>query len=157
VKEGVIMSARPIVPPAGAELRHPATNLFRIFAESAARALGSPWAFLIAFGGIAIWALSGPYFHFSQTWQMLINSVTTSITFLMVFLLQSTQMRDTKALHLKLDELLRAVNEARTGLVGLERLPDERLKELADEFSEIAEQERGTQQEFPPLDAKPSP
>lgn len=151
------MSARPIVPPAGAELRHPATNLFRIFAESAARALGSPWAFLIAFGGIAIWALSGPYFHFSQTWQMLINSVTTSITFLMVFLLQSTQMRDTKALHLKLDELLRAVNEARTGLVGLERLPDERLKELADEFTEIAEQERGTQQEHPPLDDKPSP
>lgn len=151
------MSARPIVPPAGAGLRHPATNLFRTFAEHAARALGSPWAFLIAFGGIAIWALSGPYFHFSQTWQMLINSVTTSVTFLMVFLLQSTQMRDTKALHLKLDELLRAVNEARTGLVGLERLPDERLKELADEFSEIAEQERGTQQERPPLGDKPSP
>jgi low affinity Fe/Cu permease len=150
------MTAPPTVPPSDAEAYRRSINLFRVFAEHSARALGSPWAFLIAFGGIAIWALSGPYFRFSQTWQMLINSVTTSVTFLMVFLLQSTQMRDTKALHLKLDELLRAMNEARTGLVGLERLPDERLKQLADEFSEIAEQERGPAQECPPVDAKPS-
>ena len=126
------------------------SNLFRVFAEHTARALGSPWAFLIAVVSIAVWAAAGPFFHFSQMWQMLINSATTVVTFLMVFLLQSTQMRDTKALHLKLDELLRAVNEARTGLVGLERLPDERLEQLADEFNEIADRERGPDDACPP-------
>jgi low affinity Fe/Cu permease len=131
--------------------RH-ASNLFRVFAEHTARILGSPWAFLIAVSSIAIWAVSGPFFHFSQTWQMLINSSTTVVTFLMVFLLQSTQMRDTKALHLKLDELLRAMHEARTGLVGLERLPDERLEELADEFSELADRERGPDESCPPAE-----
>jgi low affinity Fe/Cu permease len=134
--------------------RH-ATNLFRIFAEHTARTLGSPWAFLVAVASIVIWAATGPFFRFSQTWQMLINSSTTVVTFLMVFLLQSTQMRDTKALHLKLDELLRAVHEARTGLVGLERLPDERLKELSDEFSELGDRERGPDAECPPV--APSP
>lgn len=149
------MSGLPAVPSPVAEAPRHATNFFRIFAEHAARALGSPWAFLIAVGSIAVWAVSGPYFHFSQLWQMLINSTTTVVTFLMVFLLQSTQMRDTRALHLKLDELLRAVNEARTGLVGLERLPDERLKELADEFSEIADQERGPNEACPPVEPSP--
>jgi|SRR6185312_3709356 len=134
--------------------RH-ATNLFRIFAEHTARAFGSPWAFLIAVATIVIWAASGPFFHFNQAWQMAINSSTTVITFLMVFLLQSTQMRDTKALHLKLDELLRAVQNARTGLVGLERLPDERLKELSDELSELGDRERGPDAECPPV--APSP
>jgi low affinity Fe/Cu permease len=144
-------------PPTVTEAPHHATNLFRIFAEHTARTLGSPWAFLIAVGSIAVWAVSGPFFHFSQTWQMLINSSTTVVTFLMVFLLQSTQMRDTKALHLKLDELLRAVHEARTGLVGLERLPDERLKELSDEFSELGDRERGPDSECPPVAPSPGP
>ncbi|MGH7525007.1 MAG: low affinity iron permease family protein [Gemmatimonadales bacterium] len=132
-----------------------ASNTFRLFAERAARALGSPWAFFAALISIIIWAASGPFLHFSTPWQMMINSTTTVVTFLMVFLLQSTQMHDTKALHLKLDELLRAIHEARTGLVGLERLPDERLEELADEFSELANRERGPDESCPP--AEPSP
>lgn len=129
-----------------------ASNAFRTFAEHAARALGSPWAFILAVVSIIVWAASGPFLHFSTPWQMMINSATTVITFLMVFLLQSTQMRDTKALHLKLDELLRAIHEARTGLVGLERLPDERLEELADEFSELADRERGPDESCPPAE-----
>jgi low affinity Fe/Cu permease len=151
------MTQPPVGPPAVSEAPRHATNLFRIFAEHTARAFGSPWAFLIAVASIAIWAASGPFFHFSQAWQMAINSSTTVVTFLMVFLLQSTQMRDTKALHLKLDELLRAVHDARTGLVGLERLPDERLQELSDEFSEIGDRERGPDAECPPATPSPGP
>lgn len=154
--KGAAMPASSAVPPSDAATPRRAADRFRIFAEHTARALGSPWAFLVAVASIAIWAVSGPYFHFSQTWQMLINSTTTVVTFLMVFLLQSTQMRDTRALHLKLDELLRAVNEARTGLVGLERLPDQRLEELTEEFTEIADHERsGPDPANPPARSSP--
>ena len=103
-----------------------------------------------------LWAVTGPTFHFSETWQMVINTGTTIVTFLMVFLLQNTQMRDSKALHLKLDELLRAVNDARTGLVGLEQLPDEKLSELAEELHELAQLERGAEQAGPPAAASPA-
>jgi low affinity Fe/Cu permease len=119
---------------------------FRAFSEQAARAFGSPWAFLTALGLVLVWALSGPWFNFSQTWQMIINTGTTVVTLLMVFLLQGTQLRDTKALHLKLDELLRAVQEARTGLVGLEQLPDEQLQVLAQEFTDLGNLERSADQ-----------
>ena len=149
------MSSSPLGSPANGTAPRRASNLFRVFAERTARGLGSPWAFFAALISIVIWAASGPFLHFSTPWQMMINSATTVVTFLMVFLLQSTQMHDTKALHLKLDELLRAIQEARTGLVGLERLPDERLEELADEFSELASRERGPDEACPP--AGPSP
>ncbi|HEY4320844.1 MAG TPA: low affinity iron permease family protein [Gemmatimonadales bacterium] len=135
-------------------------NWFRAFAEHAARALGSPWAFIIAVAVVAVWAATGPAFHYSDSWQIVINTGTTIVTFLMVFLLQNTQMRDSKALHLKLDELLRAVGEARTALVGLEQLPDEQLKELSDEMTEIAQQERGNDDTCPPVDdlhGRPAP
>ncbi len=84
-----------------------------------------------------MWGLTGPVFHYSDTWQLVINTATTVITFLMVFLIQNTQNRDTKALHLKLDELLRGVGGARTSLVNLENLSDEELDGLQKQFERI--------------------
>ncbi len=88
---------------------------------------------------VVIWALSGPYFRYSQAWQIVVNTGTTIITFLMVFLLQNTQARDSTALHLKLNELLRAIAEARTELVSLEKMPDAELEGLRDEFARLAD------------------
>jgi low affinity Fe/Cu permease len=111
---------------------------FRAFAERTETVLGSPWAFGAALAAVLLWAALGPRYHYSETWQIVINTGTTIVTFLMVFLLQNTQMRSSTALHLKIDELLRAVGEARTGLVGLENRPDETLKRVAREFDQIA-------------------
>ena len=123
---------------------------FRRFAEAAARLLSTPSAFLVAVATIVAWLLSGPAFHFSSQWQIVISTLTSVVTFLMVFLLQNTQARDSRALHLKLDELLRAVRDARTGLVGLERLPDAHLAELEDEFTRIGDEERRSGDSIPP-------
>ena len=112
-------------------------RLFRFCSQRVAAAAGSPWAFLLAGAGIVAWAMTGPWFHYSDTWQLVINTVTTIVTFLMVFLIQNTQNRDTKALHLKLDELLRAVEGARTSLVNLENLSDEDLENLQKEFERL--------------------
>jgi low affinity Fe/Cu permease len=90
---------------------------------------------------IVLWALTGPLFHFSDTWQLVINTGTTIITFLMVFLIQNTQNRDAEAIQLKLDELLRAVTEARTSLVDLEDLSDGELDRLREEFQQLRERE----------------
>jgi low affinity Fe/Cu permease len=110
---------------------------FRRFARDAACALGSSSAFVIALLVIVVWAFTGPAFDYSDTWQLIINTATTIVTFLMVFLIQATQNRDSEAIHLKLDELLRAVGNARTGLVGLEHMPEEELKELQHEFAAL--------------------
>ena len=112
-------------------------EFFRQFATRASETAGSPWTFIAAAGVIALWGLSGPLFGFSDTWQLVINTGTTIITFLMVFLVQNTQNRDAKATHLKLDELLRAVQGARTGLVNLETLSDEELSELQTQFERL--------------------
>ena len=112
-------------------------KLFRKFAHRASEAVGSPWAFLLAVLIVAVWALSGPLFGYSDTWQLVINTGTTIVTFLMVFLIQNTQNRDAKAIHLKLDELLRGVEQARTGLVDLEDLSDEELDRLQLQFQEL--------------------
>ncbi len=96
--------------------------------------LGSAWAFAGAVLVIVVWLLTGPTFHFSDTWQLIINTATTIITFLMVFLIQNTQNRDAKAVHLKLDELIRAIKDARNELVDLEDLSDEELKKLEEQF-----------------------
>src|SRR6185436_6538868 len=98
-----------------------------------------PWAFLLALLVVIVWAATGPLFGFSEVWQLVINTGTTIITFLMVFLIQNTQNRDAKAMHLKLDELLRGVEGARTGMVDLEDLSDEELKKLQDEFQRLRE------------------
>ena len=112
-------------------------QLFRQFATRSSDAVGSPWTFIAALLLIALWGVSGPVFGFSDTWQLVINTGTTIITFLMVFLVQNTQNRDAKATHLKLDELLRASKEARTGLVNLETLSDEDLAELEAQFARL--------------------
>ena len=99
--------------------------------------LGSAWAFAAAVLAIIVWIVTGPTFHFSDTWQLIINTATTIVTFLMVFLIQNTQNRDAKAIHLKLDELIKGVKGARTGLVNLEQLSDADLEKLQKEFERL--------------------
>jgi len=111
--------------------------LFRRFAERISAILGSPWAFVIAIMIVVVWAVSGPLFGFSTTWQLLINTGTTISTFLMVFLIQNTQNRESKAIQLKLDELIRGVKGARTNLVELQNLDDDELDELQGEFERL--------------------
>jgi low affinity Fe/Cu permease len=110
---------------------------FHKIAHSTSEIVGTAWAFLLAVAIIALWAVTGPLFGFSDTWQLVINTGTTIVTFLMVFLIQNTQNRDAKAIHLKLDELIRAIAEARTGLIDLEELSDEELDKLHREFQEL--------------------
>jgi low affinity Fe/Cu permease len=109
-------------------------DAFRVFAHRSATMLGSAWAFTGAVIVILIWLVTGPIFHFSDTWQLIINTATTIITFLMVFLIQNTQNRDAKAMHLKLDELIRAIRNARNELVDIEDLSDEELHKLEEQF-----------------------
>lgn len=111
--------------------------LFRRFSEQTSSLVGSSWVFVLAVVVVLIWAFSGPLFGFSNTWQLVINTGTTIVTFLMVFLIQNTQNRDSKAIHLKLDELLKGVRGARTGLVNLEHLSDKELDRLQEEFASM--------------------
>jgi low affinity Fe/Cu permease len=113
------------------------SDAFRIFAHRSAALLGSAWVFAGAVLIILVWILTGPMFHFSDTWQLIINTATTVITFLMVFLIQNTQNRDAKAVHLKLDEMIRALKGARNQLVDLEDLSDEELKKLEEQFQRL--------------------
>ena len=115
------------------------SDAFRVFAQRSSVMLGSAWAFSGAVLVILVWILTGPTFHFSDTWQLIINTATTVITFLMVFLIQNTQNRDAKAMHLKLDELIRALKGARNQLVDLEDLSDEELKKLEKQFKSMRE------------------
>lgn len=121
-------------------------DAFRVFARRSSGVLGSAWAFIIAIIIIALWGITGPAFHYSDTWQLIINTGTTIVTFLMVFLIQNTQNRDAKAVHLKLDELIRALKGARNHLVDLEKLSDDELKKLEDQFTKLRRHaERATQ------------
>jgi len=115
-------------------------DFFRKFAHRTSNGVGSPWAFIAAVLVIVAWALTGPLFHFSDTWQLVINTGTTIVTFLMVFLIQNTQNRDAIAIHLKLDELIRALKGARNKLVELEELSDEDLEKLRQEFHRLGEE-----------------
>lgn len=99
--------------------------------------VGAAWTFLVALLIILVWGITGPAFHYSDTWQLIINTGTTIVTFLMVFLIQNTQNRDAKAIHLKLDELIRASKGARNELVDLEKLSDGELKKLEAQFARI--------------------
>jgi low affinity Fe/Cu permease len=112
-------------------------DAFGVFARKTSTVLGSAWAFVCAILIIVIWAMTGPTFHYSDTWQLIINTGTTIVTFLMVFLIQNTQNRDAKAVHLKLDELIRALGPARNKLVDLEKLSDDELKNLEQEFEKV--------------------
>src|SRR5205823_6477746 len=110
------------------------SDTFRVFARHSSIVLGSAWTFSSAILIIVIWGLTGPNFHYSDTWQLIINTGTTIVTFLMVFLIQNTQNRDAKVAHLKLDELIRALKGARNELIDLEKLADEDLKSLEKQF-----------------------
>jgi len=110
---------------------------FRKFAQTVSHMAGTSWAFIAAVLIIIVWAVTGPIFKYSDTWQLVINTGTTIITFLMVFLIQNTQNRDAKAIHLKLDELIKGVGGARTGLVDLENMSDEELEKLHKEFERL--------------------
>jgi len=113
-------------------------GIFRKLAYKTSEVVGSAPAFLIALAVVVVWAITGPLFGYSDTWQLFINTGTTIVTFLMVFLIQHTQNRDAKILQLKIDELIRAVSAARTRLVGLEDLPDEEIERLEKEFQRLA-------------------
>ena len=114
-------------------------EIFHKFATSISEIVGTPWAFLTALLLVVLWVVAGPVFQYSDSWQLVINTSTTIITFLMVFIIQSSQNRDTKAIHIKLDELLRAVHGARTGLVNIEHLSDEDLLQLQKEFERLGD------------------
>src|SRR6202011_3018345 len=110
------------------------SDAFRLFARKSSIMLGSAWAFAGAILIILVWALTGPTFHYSDTWQLIINTGTTLVTFLMVFLIQNTQNSDAKDMHLKLNEIIRSLQNARNELVDLEELADEDLKKLEEQF-----------------------
>ncbi|HEY2250002.1 MAG TPA: low affinity iron permease family protein [Planctomycetaceae bacterium] len=116
-------------------------SMFSILARTAARLTGHPGAFLCAVWIVLIWGLSGPMFGFSDTWQLVINTGTTIVTFLMVFLIQNSQNRDTVAIHLKLDELIRSIKEARNSAINLEDLEEADLKGLLAQYRELAKSE----------------
>ena len=111
-------------------------------AKWAARASGRPITFMIALGIILAWLISGPIFKFSDTWQLVINTSTTIITFLMVFLIQNTQNRDTEALQIKMDELIRSMKDAHTVLLDLEELEDDELDRIRESYLELARKAR---------------
>ncbi len=118
------------------------TSPFTRFAKWTARTAGHPRSFLLAVLIILAWIISGPLFHFSDTWQLVINTGTTIVTFLMVFLIQNTQNRDSEAIQLKLDELLRAMQGAHNALLDLEELTDADLDQLHAHYEQLAQQAR---------------
>ena len=118
------------------------SKLFNSFSKWASRATGRPSAFVLAFATIFIWAVTGPMFGFSETWQLVINTGTTIITFLMIFLIQNTQNRDTGAIQIKLDELIRAMEGAHNVLLDLEELEDHEIDRLRNEYEDLAAEAR---------------
>jgi low affinity Fe/Cu permease len=128
---------------------------FRKFANATAGAVGSPVAFFLASATVIVWAMLGPHYKYSDTWQLVINTGTTIVTFLMVFLIQNTQNRDARAIHLKLDELVRGNKGARNKLVDLEHCSDEEIEALEEEFKEFR-QRRGHRIETQPRHTEPS-
>ena len=115
-------------------------EVFRKIAQRTAHGVGHPWAFSLAMGVVVVWAVTGPVFEFSDTWQLVINTGTTIVTFLMVFLIQNTQNRDSHAIHLKLDELIRAHKKARNALLVAEELTENELDDLQSEFERLAKE-----------------
>lgn len=112
-------------------------TIFRKFATGVSAMAGNAYTFAIAILLIVLWASTGSFFNFSNTWQLVINTFTTITTFLMVFLIQNTQNRDSRAIHLKLDELLKSIKGARDKVINIEELPDELMDEMHDEFRNL--------------------
>jgi low affinity Fe/Cu permease len=115
---------------------------FTRFAKWTAHATGRPAAFIIAASVVVVWAITGPIFHYSDTWQLVINTGTTVITFLMVFLIQSTQNRDAEATQVKLDEIIRAIGNAKNELLDLEELEEDELDKIRETYEEMAQKAR---------------
>ena len=118
--------------------QRPKQSLFYQIARNTSEAVGSPFASIAAVSVIIIWASLGPFFKFSDTWQLVINTGTTIITFLMVFLIQNSQNRDAKAVQIKLDELIRAIDAARNKIIDVEDSSEQDLKNLQKDFSELS-------------------
>jgi low affinity Fe/Cu permease len=118
------------------------SSRFTAFAKMTSRATGRPAAFVTASAVIVVWIVTGPVFHFSDTWQLVINTGTTIVTFLMVFLIQNTQNRDSEALQVKLDELIRAIDGAHNALLDLEELEDKELDRIRQNYSDLAKEAR---------------
>ena len=121
---------------------HAQHHVFERVARAVSKVMGSAAAFVVAIGIVVLWAASGPLFGFSQTWQLVINTGTTIVTFLMVFLIQNTQNRDAEAMHVKMDELIRALEGAHNALLDLEELADEDLDEVRDRYRKLAAKAR---------------
>ena len=119
----------------------PRTINFSEVARQASSQLGTPYAFAVACGVVILWAVTGPMFAYSDTWQLVINTGTTIVTFLMVFIVQNTQNRDARALHLKLDEVLRSIDAARNKLINLENCTDEELDKMERQFKALRARE----------------
>lgn len=113
-------------------------DLFTRAAAWTIRATGGRWGFLVALGSVIVWMLTGPFFHYSETWQLVINTGTTIVTFLMVFLIQNAQNRESRAIHLKLDELILCVRSARNEMIDIENLTDEQLTKLSERYTHVA-------------------
>jgi low affinity Fe/Cu permease len=126
-------------------------EVFRKIAQKTAHGVGHPWAFSCALLVVLAWALTGPLFHFSDTWQLVINTGTTIVTFLMVFLIQNTQNRDSHAIHLKLDELIRANKSARNALLVAEELTQDELDALQSEFERLAKEKIAERESDPQI------
>jgi low affinity Fe/Cu permease len=131
-REGQKSTPRPQIP-------SPHRSLFTRLSGWTIQITGGRWGFLTALGTVVAWAIAGPFFHYSEDWQLVINTGTTIVTFLMVFLIQAAQNRDSKALHLKLDELILGVNQARNELIDIEKLTDEQLEALSERYHRVAE------------------
>ena len=127
----------------------PRKDPFALFANNCSSYLGSRWAFSVALVVVAVWAMLGPVYHYSDTWQLVINTGTTIITFLMVFLIQNTQNRDARAINLKLNELIQSINAAKNEMIDIEHLSDAELDILAARYEGIRQQlasHKGTRQ-----------
>jgi low affinity Fe/Cu permease len=123
----------------GPDVEHlPKRDLFGKIAGWTTRFTGGRWGFVFAFGSVLVWAVLGPVFHFSNNWQLVINTGTTIVTFLMVFLIQNAQNRESKALHLKLDELILSARRARNELIDIELLTDEQLDRLSERYRRVS-------------------
>jgi len=125
-------------------------DAFRRFAHRCSAWVGTPYSFALALLVVAAWAVTGPAFHFSDTWQLVINTGTTVVTFLMVFLIQATQNRDAQSIHLKLDELIRVDRNARNLLAGIENCSEEELQALQKEFERLRSARPAAQHRHPP-------
>ncbi len=143
--------------PSTEEQTHFANDWFGKFAASASGWLGSTWAFVSAGLVIVAWAAAGPIFHFSDSWQLVINTGTTIVTFLMVFLIQNTQNRDARAINLKLNELIRAIDKARDQMIDIEKLSDLELDKLQAQYEKIRKErnaQRGSARRGKPTEAE---